>query len=111
YRLGASRRFFACVKPKFEDSPEGLCLTCEAPSRSEGSPKGFPRYNSFYTNTIINHNEIYIWQSKSDLLHICKSAYVLHRFGVTKSPNICVSTVRVFQFRQTGFSKYLSTSR
>src|SRR5690606_7273901 len=23
---------------------EGLCLTCEAPSRSEGSPKGFPRY-------------------------------------------------------------------
>src|SRR5690554_7470319 len=43
-RLGASRRFLACVKPKFEDSPEGLCLTCEAPSRSEGSPKGFPRY-------------------------------------------------------------------
>src|SRR5690606_30514120 len=35
---------FACVKPKFEDSPEGLYLTCEAPSRSEGSPKGFPRY-------------------------------------------------------------------
>src|SRR5690606_17002447 len=43
-RLGASRRILACVKPKFEDSPEGLCLTCEAPSRSEGSPKGFPRY-------------------------------------------------------------------
>jgi len=36
------------VKPKFEDSPEGLCLTCEAPSRSEGSPKGFPRYRFGY---------------------------------------------------------------
>src|SRR5690606_21900489 len=47
-RLGASRRFLACVKPKFEDSPEGLCLTCEAPSRSEGSPKGFPRYTQIY---------------------------------------------------------------
>src|SRR5690606_19700499 len=34
------------MQPKFEDSPEGLGLTCEAPSRSEGSPKGFPRYRN-----------------------------------------------------------------
>ncbi|PJR04462.1 OmpA family protein [Avrilella dinanensis] len=38
------------MKPKFEDSPEGLCLTCEAPSRSEGSPKGFPRYTGNATH-------------------------------------------------------------